>query len=160
MRDREAARSGWAEEFTAFVAEVEPRLDRALFAAYGALGPDALADGLAYAWEHWRRVRSMANPSGYVYRVACSRARRRRTPLFLPEVEDGRLPDVEPRLTGELERLSERQRIAVVLVHGFEWTHPEVAEVLGVSVSTVRNHLARGMKRLRDGLEVEEHDRA
>jgi DNA-directed RNA polymerase specialized sigma24 family protein len=37
----------------------------------------------------------------------------------------------------------------VVLVHCFAWTPVEVAELLDVSVSTVRNHLDRGMKRLR-----------
>ena len=51
-----------------------------------------------------------------------------------------------------LERLSHRQRTAVILVHGFDWTHEEVADVMGVSVSTVRNHLRRGMVKLRSAL--------
>ena len=63
-----------------------------------------------------------------------------------------------PRDEGEswsreaLERLSHRQRTAVILVYSFDWTHEEVADVMGVSVSTVRNHLRRGMEKLRSAL--------
>jgi RNA polymerase sigma factor (sigma-70 family) len=48
-----------------------------------------------------------------------------------------------------LARLSERQRLAVVLIHGYEWTHIEVANLVGVSVSTVQQHAERGMAKLR-----------
>jgi DNA-directed RNA polymerase specialized sigma24 family protein len=143
----------WAEEFTAFVEAHEPRLRRALLAAVGAAAPDALADALEYAWAHWRRVRRMVNPAGYVYRVARSRARPRRVPQ-LPPVDAARLPDVEPGLPAALGVLPERQRVAVLLVHGFGWTHAEVGELLGVSESTVRNHLARALERLRRELGV------
>jgi DNA-directed RNA polymerase specialized sigma24 family protein len=44
--------------------------------------------------------------------------------------------------------------VAVVLHHGFGWTLDEVSEVLGVSVSTVRNHIARAMGTLRSVWEV------
>jgi RNA polymerase sigma factor (sigma-70 family) len=50
--------------------------------------------------------------------------------------------------------LSEKQRTAVWLVHGFEWTLEETASLLDVSISTVRNHLARGEKKLRKSLGV------
>jgi DNA-directed RNA polymerase specialized sigma24 family protein len=143
----------WADEFTAFVEAHEPRLRRALLAAVGTTGPDALADALAYCWEHWRRVRSMANPAGYVYRVARSRARPRRVPQ-LPPVDAVRLPEVEPGLPAALAALPERQRVAVLRVPGFGWTHAEVGELLGVSESTVRNHLSRGLDRLRHELGV------
>ena len=51
-------------------------------------------------------------------------------------------------------RLPERQRVAVLLVHGWDWTHQDVADLMGVSVSTVRNHLARGLESLRTRLGV------
>ena len=144
---------GWSDEFTAFVEVHEPRLRRALLATIGASAGDALADAFAYAWEHWRRVRVMANPAGYVYRVARSRARPRKRPI-LPPVDPARLPEVEPGLPDALAVLPERQRVAVLLVHGFGWTHAEVGSLLGVSESTVRNHLARGLDRLRRELGV------
>jgi RNA polymerase sigma factor (sigma-70 family) len=65
------------------------------------------------------------------------------------------MPWIEPGLPKALGALSEHQRVAVVLAHGFGWTHREVAELLGVSTSTVQNHVERGLKKLRGTLEVE-----
>jgi RNA polymerase sigma factor (sigma-70 family) len=59
------------------------------------------------------------------------------------------MPDVEPRLPEALAALSERQRTVVVLIHCFQWTQSEVAELLGLSKTTVQNHLERGMDGLR-----------
>jgi DNA-directed RNA polymerase specialized sigma24 family protein len=53
-----------------------------------------------------------------------------------------------------LEGLSEHQRLAVVSVHGFGWTMREVADLTGVALTTVQNHLDRGLAMLRDALEV------
>ena len=50
--------------------------------------------------------------------------------------------------------LSKRQRIAVVLVHAYGWRRGEVAELLGTSVSTLDNHLSRGLTKLRTSLGV------
>jgi DNA-directed RNA polymerase specialized sigma24 family protein len=52
--------------------------------------------------------------------------------------------------------LSEAQRIAVILVHGFGWTMREVAELNGTQVTSVQTHLERGLHKLRMTLEVEE----
>ncbi|HMJ76826.1 MAG TPA: sigma factor-like helix-turn-helix DNA-binding protein, partial [Iamia sp.] len=70
-----------------------------------------------------------------------------------------RFPDVEPGLAGALAALPERQRVAVYLQVGCRWSTPEVADLLGVSVSTVRNHTERGLTRLRRELGVTEEDR-
>ncbi len=44
-------------EFEGFVRGSEPRLRRALVAAYGFEdGRDATAEALPYAWEHWERT--------------------------------------------------------------------------------------------------------
>jgi DNA-directed RNA polymerase specialized sigma24 family protein len=149
--------AGFGEgEFEAFALEVEPRLRRALVAAYGSdRGREAAAEALAYAWEHWDRLRGMVNPTGYLYRVGQSRTRRRKTPIVFsaPDAED---PWFEPALAGALAGLSERQRVAVVLVHGFGWSLREVAELADTAVTTVQNHLERGLARLRSALEVHE----
>jgi len=64
---------------------------------------------------------------------------------------------IEPQLTKALAELSEAQRVAVILVHGFGWTMREVAELNGTQVTSVQTHLERGLRKLRATLEVEEH---
>ena len=144
------------QAFTRFVKETEPRLSYALAAAYGPeVGADATADALAYAWEQWERIREMRNPAGYLYRVGQSKSRVYRRPKRLfPSVAPADVHDVEPALPGALESLTRNQRVAVVLLHGLEWTEQEIADLLGVSRSTVRTHAERGLGRLRSALEV------
>lgn len=143
-------------EFQVFVAEVRPRLARALVAAYGSeRGQEALAEALAYAWEHFDEVRRMGNPAGYLYRVGQSRSRpRRRAPVVFPAPAEVGLPAVEPRLPAALAALSERQRACVALVHALGWTHQETAELLGLSRSSVQNHVERALERLRQAIGV------
>ena len=154
-----------SDAFDEFVAAVEPRLRRALVAAYGAdLGRDAAADSLAWAWQHWDRVRAMSNPAGYLWRVGQT-AIRKSTRRRLHEVVDGRVFDlepvddgareraIEPALDGALAELSPQQRAAVVLVHGHGYSLSEAGEALGCSISTVRNHVARALRRLHAALE-------
>lgn len=145
-----------AENYSAFVRNGGARLRRAFIAAYGPeVGAEATSDALAYGWEHWDRISAMDNPAGYLYRVGQSKARRyRRKPNRLPEVETAATPWVEPGLPAALDQLSERQRQAIVLCHGFGWTLVEAAEVLGVGASTIQRHIDRGMAKLREGLGV------
>jgi DNA-directed RNA polymerase specialized sigma24 family protein len=144
------AESTLTESFTEFYDRVQPKLERALVAALGTeVGVEAAADSLLYGWQHWERVGGMENPVGYLYQVGRSQARRyRRRSVVLPPVQVYPLPWVEPALPGALERLSEHQRAAVVLIHSLGWTNAEVAETFGVSIGTVQTHLRRGMRRL------------
>jgi RNA polymerase sigma factor (sigma-70 family) len=94
---------------------------------------------------------SLTNPVGYLYRFGSSRTRpRRERALHATATVDSR--GVEPGLGPALYRLPERQRIAVLLVHGCGWTHQEVAEALGLSRSSVGTHVDRAMERLRKEL--------
>lgn len=150
-----------AEVFTEFVREVEPRLRQSLIAALGAeAGREATAEALVWAWEHWPRVEAMDNPAGYLYRLGKNRAiavlRRRRVFPLPPDRSDDD-PWVEPGLPAALAHLSESQRVAVLLIHGFGWTYREVATHLGVGTSTVQTHAERGMAKLRHDLKVETH---
>ena len=143
------------EGFEAFYRDAEPRLRRALVAALGPEpGREAVAEALAYACEHWERVRGMDKPVGYLYRVGQTRSRSRRETVGFPMPAEVGMPWVEPGLAGALAALSEHQRVAVVLAHGFGWTHSEVGDVLGVAASTVQNHVERGLANLRAALEV------
>lgn len=144
------------ESYADFVQEAEPRLRRALVARYGSdLGRELTAAALAYGWENWLRLAAMDNPIGYLYRVGQSKSRRwlRPKPSFPAPANVG-LPWVEPGLPGALRSLTANQRQAVVLVHGYGYTHAEVSELLGLSRSTVQNHVERGLKKLRSELEV------
>ncbi len=139
------------DSFTQFAVANEAKLRHALIAACGGeRGREVAVEVLTYGWEHWERLQQMDNPVGYLYVVGrrLSRQRRRSAPMFI-EVPQDRTPEIEPKLPPALAALSERQRTAVVLVHCFQWTLLEVAEVMGVSKTTVQNHLERGMRSLR-----------
>ena len=129
------------ERFEAFCRETEPRLRRALSAAYGpTVGVDAAGEAMVWACEHAEQVLRMENAPGYLYRVGQTAARRLRRPtgpLFAAGASAGP-PDVEPRLLALLEGLTEPQRVCVVLVH-----------------ATVRTHLSRALTKLRRALEVD-----
>ena len=96
----------------------------------------------------------MANPAGYLYRVGKRYGMRhiRQRPYLLPRPPESHDPWIEPALPAALERLSERQRVAVLLTRCFQWTYVETAEMLGVSVGTVEKHVERGLRKLRSAL--------
>ena len=141
-------------EFTRFFEDAEPRLRIALSARLGQeRGREAAAEALSYAWENWDRVSTMDNAVGYLYRVGQSKSRvpMRRHLWAIPDVD---YPDFEPELPRALDRLSKNQRVSVVLVHGFGWSHGEVAELLGCAPPTVATHVRRALERLQRALEV------
>lgn len=104
------------ERFEGLVREVEPRLRRALVAAFGPeIGREATADAMAYAWEQRHRLEKVHNVAGYLYRVGQTSARRRRrAPAVADPALEGEESRYEPKLLEALERLSGRQRLAVV----------------------------------------------
>lgn len=142
--------------FTSFFRDAEPRLRIALAAALGQdRGRDAAAEALSYGWEHWDRIRVMENPVGYLYRVGQSKVRLPKQRYLRQVPDNAAFPDIEPGLPGALQRLSDSQRVAVVLVHGFGWTHAEVASLLDISNPTVATHVRRGLKKLQRLLKVD-----
>src|SRR3954453_8948571 len=101
------------ESFGDFVAAAEKRLRRALVGHLAPSSvPDAVAEALAYAWEHWDRMKQFENATGYLFRVAQSRSRERRTGL-LPGPDPSRLPNVEPGLGPALRSLPAQQKSVV-----------------------------------------------
>ncbi|MCB2224155.1 MAG: sigma-70 family RNA polymerase sigma factor [Actinobacteria bacterium] len=148
------------ETFSRLVEERGRRLQHALVAALGPeLGVEAASEALAYGWEHRDRVGAMDNPMGYLFTVGRNWGRRqfrRRTATRFPAPEPVHLsePRVEPGLPVALAGLSERQRVATVLVHGAGWTTAEVADLLGIDRGSVHKHAERGLGRLRAALGV------
>ena len=100
----------------------------------------------------------MDNPSGYLFRVGQNAARRsHRRVVLLPSPPPHELASFDPGLLPALARLTESQRVAVILVHGYGWSQTGAARVLNVSHATVRTHLARAIAHLQQALEVREH---
>jgi len=151
------------DEFDEFVGRVEPRLRVALAATFGAPdGREALGDALSWAWEHWDRVRFMTNPIGYLYRVGATSAKRGRPrPFPVRAALDPLLPDeaaVSPHVAAAVSRLPRQQRRVVMLVHAFGWSQRDVAGLLDLAPSTVKQYLDRGVSRLINELEHPHED--
>lgn len=148
------------DDYEAFFAVAEPRLRVSLVGAFGPdLGREAAAHALAWGWRNWERLRTMANPIGYLYRVGRSEALREvrlQSRHFLDAIDSGvGLPDYEPMLSEFMAQLSEHQRVAVWMVHGLGHSHGDVAEVLECSKPTVATHVRRALRKLRRSLQVE-----
>jgi RNA polymerase sigma factor (sigma-70 family) len=154
------AGTGSDDAFVDFAARATGPLLRALVGAYGPeVGREAALDALAWGWEHWDRLSAMRNPIGYLFRVGQSAARRsaRRTRrVELRASVDPRPAHQDQVRDLELERavshLSPRQRAAVVTVVGHGTSLREAADLLGCSVSSLRNHVERGLRHLREQL--------
>jgi RNA polymerase sigma factor (sigma-70 family) len=145
--------------FDRFIAIDGVRLRRALVARFGIdVGNEVTDDALGHAWARWDHLATMTNPTGYLFRYAQSAARRhvrwQRRVVFRSGDERGTLDRYDEGLLDALGRLTQNQRVAVLLVHGHGYRYDEVAEVLGVSTSAVTNHVHRGLQRLRSHLEV------
>lgn len=134
-------------------------LRRALVVRFGIdVGVEAHAEVIAYMWEHADRLLTMSNPAGYLFRVGQSAARRLRRwnrsfllDADLIEPAAGVTPELQPAL----ERLRPRHRMAVVLVHGYGFSYAEVAALLEVTESSIRNDVHRGLVSLRSQLHRE-----
>jgi DNA-directed RNA polymerase specialized sigma24 family protein len=144
-------------DFDVFTATAGKHLQQALVAAYGPEdGADIYADAMLRAWSDWEAVGRMENPAGYLWRVAQSSHRRyrrwHRKPKFASRAVLDRSDLTDPDLFLSLGSLSDAERVAVVMVHAHRATYQEVADLLGVPVTTVNNLVHRGLNRLRTAL--------
>ncbi len=137
------------------------KLERAFVARFGLdLGQEITAEVISWAWEHRSELSDVDNVAGYLFRVGQSKSRR----LLRWNRERVRFPsgisassgshDFEPGLPAALSYLSDEQRTAVVLVHCFQWSYAEVADLMESPVHTVRNLVHRGLNHLRTELGV------
>lgn len=104
----------------------------------------------------FRRLDAIRNPEAYLRRAVVSRSRsvlRRR--LVRSSVRPERPLDLTPsadELWDVLDRLSDEQRLAVVLRYYAGYRAVEISEMTDQPASTVRSHLRRGLDRLRKEL--------
>jgi RNA polymerase sigma-70 factor (sigma-E family) len=149
--------------FSSAVAEWTPDLGVVAYLLVGdsESADDLVADAFLAAWQRWPQVLACDNPKAYVRRIvanmAASRVRRltrqRKKSSLLGSglTETARLPDVAGGidLRRALESLPKRQRECVVLRYGADLPEAEVAEILGISVGTVKNSASKGAAALR-----------
>jgi RNA polymerase sigma-70 factor (sigma-E family) len=120
---------------------------------------DIAADSLVEIWRHWSRVESADNSLAYARGVLANLARnwirkqrRERRGLLTLKLfsEDARNPDVPAVMDvrSALRRLPLRRRECVVLRYAFDVPEREVAEILGISVGTVKSQASRGAAQL------------
>jgi RNA polymerase sigma-70 factor (sigma-E family) len=151
------------DEFRGFVAAREGALLRTAYMLTGdqQLAEDLVQTALEKAAAHWRDIRVSEAAEAYVrrilYRERVSFWRRRRVTESLP----GELPErpvgggyeaVEDRmvLRQAMSRLGRRQRTVLVMRFYEDMTERQVAEILGVSVGTVKSQAAKALRRLRE----------
>jgi RNA polymerase sigma factor (sigma-70 family) len=162
---RRQERADLDEDLERLYREAAPKLWRAIYGFTGGrrhLAEDAVAEAFARAFEHAREIRA---PLPWIYRTAFRIAtrelqREKRRPPAAPDAVPGVDPSDVHDLLQALRSLTTNQR-AAVLLHDLEgFTAPEIAGLLGVAAPTVRVHLFRGRRRLRDLLGTEEdlHD--
>lgn len=132
---------------------------------------DLAAEAMARAYAHWGKVSNAESPRAWVLRVTTNLAvdhvrrhqsHRRFAPLLLDREprEDGELAVTRVALVAALAALPQRQREAVALRYLADLEETEVSRALGISASTVRTHVQRGLAGLRDVLGSKEVQRA
>lgn len=151
-------------DFEAFVRARLPallRFGRALTGSEDAAA-DLVQDALERTLMRWGRIAAAANsdPEGYVRRVMVTRNislwRRLRREWLAGEVPER--PSADPEAAGDgevwqaLVQLPTRQRAVIALRYYDNLSEREIADLLGVSVGTVKSQASRGLEKLRVAL--------
>ena len=117
---------------------------------------ELVQDAFVRVYGHWERIES---PRAYLRQSvvnACrSHRRRRKRELRHGPGAAARLASVDPEanlMRDALDRLSDRQRKAVVLRYYEDLSEAEIATLLGCRPGTVKSLLSRGLARLRKDL--------
>jgi RNA polymerase sigma-70 factor (sigma-E family) len=129
------------------------------------LAEDVVAEAFARVFAHWRQGQ-ISEPYAYLRRAVINEvtSRGRRRVLEVREehrqLGRGRVDRPLDELVAErdvvvhaLRRLPLRQRAVLVLRFYDDLPEREVANILGLSVGTVKSHSARGLERIRAELE-------
>jgi RNA polymerase sigma-70 factor, sigma-E family len=147
------------DDFRDFVRARSPALSRTAYLLTGDhdLAQDLLQTALAKTYQHWPRVRD-GNPEAYVRRALhntyVSWWRRPPPPEPVAEVSPATTDGTEAtvrRVTvlQALRALTPRQRAVIVLRYFEDLTEAQAAEVLGVTVGTVKRLHFDALARLR-----------
>lgn len=145
--------------FTEWAAACERQLLRSAYLLTGDLqrAEDLVQEALVKVAMRWVRLRD-GRPTAYARTVIvhdhASWWRRRRDLVVDHMPESAAVssdPDAEMVVSRALARLTRRQRAVLVLRHFDDLSERETAEMLGISVGTVKSQNAAALARLRDG---------
>ena len=146
--------------FDEFFEDEHERLFKALYFVTGNRqdAEEVMQDAFMKLWERWDQIDRIADPTGYLFRVALNgfRMRRRRAATALrrltPVVEE-RDPFVDAEMRADVQRLllglTVRQRAALLLVDLLGYSSEQAARILRVRPSTVRALATQGRRALR-----------
>jgi RNA polymerase sigma-70 factor (ECF subfamily) len=135
------------------------------------LAADVSQDAFIRAWRAMPKFRGDAKFSTWMHRITVNtawthRARQKRVRLdplesmtvepqasTLDPVRAGEAASALPRIEEGLMQLTSSIRVVVVLKDVYGWTHSEISEHLGISVTAAKVRLHRGRKELREFLD-------
>ncbi|WP_405458510.1 SigE family RNA polymerase sigma factor [Streptomyces sp. NBC_00101] len=129
---------------------------------------DLLQTALAKTYVAWERIEDHGALDGYVRRALVntrtSQWRKRKVDEYacdeLPEPRTAPVPDPAERqslhdaMWRAVRKLPDRQRAMVVLRYYEDLSEVQTAEVLGVSVGTVKSAVSRALRKLREDPEI------
>jgi RNA polymerase sigma-70 factor (sigma-E family) len=151
------------EDFRSYVAARSPALLRTAYLLTGnrADAEDLLQASLAKTYLAWDRIREREAVDGYVRRVLVNTQtswwRRRKVDEYatdeLPELpgrDASADQDLHDALWTALSGLPKRQRAMVVLRYYEDLSEAQTAQIMGVSVGTVKSTTSRALLKLRD----------
>lgn len=177
-RERELISRAQAGDRAAFSALVKEHGDEVYTLARRLVGDPHLASDIAQetlirAWKALPSFRGDAALSTWLHRITVNTAwtqkkrSRRHAGYSLDEVSEmpapvnadhpevaGELVELRGRLRQALDSLPEAQRQVVVLKDIYDWSHAEIAESMGISVSATKVRLHRARARLARHLEA------
>ena len=144
------------ESFDSWYAREHPRLLATLLLSTGdvELASEGVDEAFTRALEKWDQVSAMESPTGWAFRVALNHARRiaRRRSLehriFIRRAREVVVPAPAGEVWQVVSALPPRQREVVVLRHIADLREVEIAQVLGISRSTVSSTLSDAHNRL------------
>jgi RNA polymerase sigma-70 factor (sigma-E family) len=148
------------DTFVEFTAQRSPRLLRTAYLLTHDWGQaeDLLQTSLVKAWRVWERID--ADPEPYVRRILVNtystwwrrRWRGEHPTADLPEqatADQHSEVDARDEVWQALGRLPRRQRAVLVLRYFEDLSEAQIADVLGISVGTVKSQASRALARLR-----------
>lgn len=149
------------QEFHDFVAQRMERWRRSAFLMCQDwhTADDLVSIAIAKIYRHWRAVRRADNPEAYAQRILTRTWlserrrpwRRERSSQLLPDQPVAAPDQVADRASfaALLRTLGPRQRAVLILRFYFDYSTEQTAEILQVTVGTVKSQTARGLNTLR-----------
>jgi RNA polymerase sigma factor (sigma-70 family) len=129
---------------------------------------DVVLDAMAVVYDRWARVHLLPYREGWMLKVTANRAlrqlkkvnRRRNLGAGLPSVQEEEITTTRISVRDGIARLPRRQREVIALRYLADMPEDQVAEVLGLTPGTVKQHTSRARDALRVSLTDKDWDGA